>query len=442
MLKYDSRQLERKCDRSSEFKLMLFDLAIGGHYPGYIQNLVRYWCQHNLAGSLDIVVLPEFFSKHADVIDVASSYNNHNVNFIAIGAEEATSLSPRDSFGSRVQRSFQEWQLISKYAARIQPDHCLIMFFDTRQYPLALHRQLPCAFSSIYFRPTFHYDHFIKRQTTWRERLQQWREKLFMSRIMGHRQLKTLFCLDPFVVEHLEQFSSQVKSVALADPVHTYDSYQPPPEALKSSLGVAPNRQVFLLFGGLSERKGVLQLLAATSLLTAPISQKLCILLVGPMGFDPQQKLRMEQYIEQITRSQDVQIIVEDRFVLDREIQSYFKMADVILTPHQFHVGMSATLVRAAVAQKPVLSSDYGLMGEIARRYQLGLTVDSTDPQAIAQGITQFILKSPAEFGDQNQMKLFAQQNTAENFSRTIFENLCLAEDSQNIQYTDYQTIT
>ena len=369
-------------NRRQEFKLMLFELAVGGHYPGYIMHLVRYWCENNLAGSLDIVVLPEFLTRHTDVVNLASAYRVDNVNFIAITSKELESLSPRDSGFSRARRSFEEWQLIYKYAEKLKPEHCLIAFFDTRQYPLALHAQLPCPFSSIYFRPTFHYENFANGVVSWRERLQRWREVFLISRIMQHRQLQTLFCLDPFVVKHLARFNGKVKSVFLPDPVRTYDSYQPEPEALKNSLGIEPNRQIYLLFGGLSGRKGICQLLEATTLLTSDLGHKLCILLVGPMGEDTrlQNKLKMNHYIEQITRSQDVQIVVEDRFVPDREIQSYFQMADVILAPHQRHVGMSANLVRAATAQKPVLSSNYGLMGQIARKYELGLTVDSTVP--------------------------------------------------------------
>ena len=408
-----------------EFKLMLFELAWGGHYPGYIMHLVRYWCETNLVGSLDIVVIPEFLEKHTDVVDLAATYGVNNVNFIAISPEELESLSPRNSGFNRARRSFEEWSLIDKYAKKLKPEHCLIMFFDTRTYPLALHTQLPCPFSSIYFRPTFHYDSFVSRVINWRERLQQWRERFLMSRIMQHRQLQTLFCLDPFVVEHLDRFNGKVKSVYLPDPVFTYDSYEPEPEALRNSLGIEPNRQVYLLFGGLSARKGILQLLEAITLLTCDLSQKLCILLVGPMGFDlPQNKLKMDHYVAQITRHQDVQIVVEDRFVPDREIQSYFQMADVILAPHQCHVGMSANLVRAAAAQKPIMSSDYGLMGEVARHYQLGLTVDSTVPSEIAKGLTQLLLKSPAQFGDRSWMQRFAQQNTSEKFAATIFQNL------------------
>jgi UDP:flavonoid glycosyltransferase YjiC (YdhE family) len=63
-------------------------------------------------------------------------------------------------------------------------------------------------------------------------------------------------------------------------------------------------------------------------------------------------------------------------------------------------------------------------MGEISRRYQLGLTVDSTSPQAIADGLTQFLSKPRSEFGDRQAMQSFAAQNTAEQFARVIFERI------------------
>jgi glycosyltransferase involved in cell wall biosynthesis len=99
-------------------------------------------------------------------------------------------------------------------------------------------------------------------------------------------------------------------------------------------------------------------------------------------------------------------------------------MADVILAPYQRHVGMSGILLLAAAAQKPVLSSNYGLMGEIVRRYELGLTVDSTEPKEIAKGLTRFLVEDSDKLCDRAKMKSFAEQNSAEEFARVIFEHL------------------
>jgi glycosyltransferase involved in cell wall biosynthesis len=403
-------------------KLMIFDLALGGHYPGYIQHLVRYWCEQKFTGCLDIVVLPQFLEDHADVVAVASDYGVNNVKFRAIAPEEETKLRSRDSAFDRLKRSFQEWRLIEKYAKALQADRCLIMYFDTRQYPLALGATLPCPFSSIYFRPTFHYPSLTNKLPSRKEQLQQWREKFLLSRILVNPKLQTLFCLDPFVVKHLDQFRGKATGVHLPDPVQVYQDHQFSSEQLKSKLGIDRDRQIFLLFGGLNERKGINQLLEAVKFLPSVLAKQICLLFVG--AIDDKNKMKMEQSITEARESLPIQIIVKEQFIPEQTIQSYFEIADVILAPYQRHVGMSGILIRAAVAQKPVLSSDYGLMGEISRRYQLGLTVDSTSPQAIADGLTQFLSKPRSEFGDRQAMQSFAAQNTAEQFARVIFERI------------------
>ena len=74
---------------------------------------------------------------------------------------------------------------------------------------------------------------------------------------------------------------------------------------------------------------------------------------------------------------------------------------------------MSGILVRAAAAQKPVLSSGFGLMGEITRLYELGLTVDSSIPAQIAEGLCRFLQTNPINLCNPNKMNQFAQMNQA-----------------------------
>jgi glycosyltransferase involved in cell wall biosynthesis len=77
----------------------------------------------------------------------------------------------------------------------------------------------------------------------------------------------------------------------------------------------------------------------------------------------------------------------------------------------------------AAAAQKPVLGTDYGLMGELVKRYQLGIAVDSTQPAAIAAGIQQF-LTGAVQGIDAAVMKDWALQNSAQKYAETIFNGL------------------
>ncbi|OLP20478.1 glycosyl transferase family 1 [Leptolyngbya sp. 'hensonii'] len=401
--------------------LMLFELSVGGHYPGYIQHLVQYWRDQHLTGKLTIVVSPKFIEQHADVVESAAGYEQW-IRFISVTTAEAAALVPRKSPVHRAVRAFQMWCLLCKYAASVNASHCLIMYLDSFQTPLAVGTKAPCSLSGIYFRPTFHYNTLSHYDPSWKDRIQQWREKLILPHVFAHPQLQTVFCLDPFVIQPLSQFCHQVRVVSLSDPVQIYPHSEDTVFKLQEALGIQPNRLVFLMFGALDERKGIHQLLEATLMLPPELCQKLCLLFVGPIK--PQDKIRMQPQLTQLSETLGVQILIHDKFVSDHEIQPYFQLADVVLALYQRHVGMSAILARAATAQTPVLASDYGLMGEITQYYGLGLTVDSMVPAEIAQGLTQLLTEPPAKVGDRAKMYAFAEQNSAECYAKTIFEQI------------------
>ncbi len=197
-----------------------------------------------------------------------------------------------------------------------------------------------------------------------------------------------------------------------------YNNSDSQSEKLRQTLELDPDRNVFLMFGVLQKRKGIYQLLDAIALLPPHLCQKLCLLLVGPIGSELLIKTRIRELCEALP----IQVISHDQFVPDREIQPYFQVADVILAPYIRHIGMSAVLVRAAAAQKPVLASNYGLMGQMVKHHKLGITVDSSVPSEIAKGLTQFLVNPSIEFCDFSSMQSFAEQNSAENYAKTIFQ--------------------
>jgi len=412
--------------RNSDRKLMLFELDTRGHHPGYIQHLVKYWCDEKLSGHLDVLVSQKFMQQHSNIVEIASQCEQQTINFVAITPEEQyvlfESSQLENSFKGRIVRAFQEWDLVRKYAVSLGTTHCLLMYLDTILLRLAFGAKFPCKFSSIYFRPIFHYRTFANYTPARRESIWQLRDKVCLPQILRSSELQSIFCLDPLAVEPINKLTGKTKAVYLPDPVQIYNNTEPQLEKLKESLGIDSSRQVFLLFGVLAERKGIYQLLEAVKMLSPDLCKKLCLLLIGPMQL--QEKELISARISEISQSLPVQIICRHDFVTDQEIQPYFQIADVILAPYQRHIGMSAILVRAAAAQKPVLSSDFGLMGEVTCRYELGLAVDSTVPTEITKGFTRFLRESPENFGNKERMKQFAEQNDANQFATTIFKHL------------------
>lgn len=422
-------QLTRKPNQNraekQDCQLVIFELGYGGHYASYIRHLAEYWCDRELIGHLHIVVSPSFVKHHPDVTAIAFRCKEKNLSFVTITQEEEAKLISRKTSIHRAIRSFQEWKLLRQYATLLKASHCLLLYLDSFQAAIASGAKLPCSFSGIYFRPTFHYDSFAGYVPSWKNRLQQWREKsVILPRVMHHPKLQNLFCLDPFAVDRIDKLTSQAKAIHLPDPVPI--GKLPNPQVLKTfrdSLEIEGDRQAFLLFGALYDRrKGINEVLEAIERLPPHLCEKLCLLLVGQIFLNDNSPLK--RGIEELLQSHPVQIIVRDEFIPEEEIQLYFQSADVILAPYQRHVGMSGIAVLAAAAQKPLLISNFGLMGELARRWQLGLTVDSIDPAEIAKGLTQFLEKDSDKLCDRAQMKAFAEQNSAESFANVIFQHL------------------
>jgi glycosyltransferase involved in cell wall biosynthesis len=407
-------------------KLMLFDLALGGHHGNYIQHIIDYAHQQNFTGEIDIVVLPQFFETHRDTVEVVSNYKYPVVNFVPISETASAILGSRSFVTNRALRNFREWDIFCKYAQKLQTTYALVMYLDTYALPIAFGQQSPCSFSGIYFRPTFHYNTFVNYQPSWKKMLQHWREKITLDLILRRSKLHGLLCLDPFAVRSLKSHQHSHKVIHLADPVDPKPAFSLDIKCFQEKLGIEPHRRVFLLFGALDERKGIYQLLDAVKLLPPEITQNFCLLIVGKTNATEQAKIQPK--ISAICQKQPVQIVEVYDFIPESEVPKYFQSADIVLATYQRHVGMSGILLLAAAAGKPVLSSNYGLMGELVVHYHMGLAVDSTVPAQIAQAFSRCVLEAPETFCDRNQMKMLAEQNSIKLYTSTIFQYITGAD--------------
>lgn len=407
---------------TTAINLMIFELSVGGHYPEYISHIIYFWNEYQIKGHLDVVVSPLFLQQHGDVVGLIKELNLTNVKFTAITSTESDVLKPFNTGIDRNIRAWQEFGLMRKYANKLKCDRVFIPYIDNLQIPIVLNRLRGITYSGIYFRPSFHYQQVFQYKLTFRDRLQQWREKLTLSLLLRDPNLKTLFCLDSLAIEHINRLNNEQKAIYISDPVKIKVNSLSNVEQLKSNLKIESSRQICLLFGAMGKRKGLDKLLEAVVLLPRDLCRKLCILLVGKMSADLKEKYL--NTIEQLSSNLSVQIIIIDRYIPEEQIQSYFQLTDVVLAPYQRHIGMSGIINRAAIARKPVLASNYGLMGEMTRRYRLGLTVDSTKAIEIAAGLTELLTKSPDIYCDFNLMEQYAAQNTPEQFANTIFKQI------------------
>jgi glycosyltransferase involved in cell wall biosynthesis len=390
-------------------KLLLFELSADGHYPSYVRYLVEGW--NSRRGELLVVVSQRFAQRHGEWMGSERAGVSWNVLSLA----ETQSLNPRRYPWQRVQRACQEWDLLDRYIRRLGADHCLLPYLDSRRWPLLLRQPLSCGLTAIYFRPSFHYDRLQGQPSRWQYRL----ERLIVKRMIHHPALKTLLCLDGSAVVPLAALNPQVQVGYLPDPVAMVRATSQQVETLRQRLKVEPGRRVLLFFGAIHRRKGIYPLLQALRSLGAEASQ-LCLVLAGEI--DPLDAQTVQKRLHQLPSH--IQIIRQDQYLAESDLAAYFQMADLVLALYQHHVGMSGVLLRAAVAGRPVLCDRHGLIGSLTERYQLGLVVDATNPDQIAQLLSRWV-RSPQQLPYCLQsMQQFAWLHRDSQFASTLLESI------------------
>ncbi|MGB7416779.1 MAG: glycosyltransferase family 1 protein, partial [Thermosynechococcaceae cyanobacterium] len=290
----------------NSYRLMLFDLSIYGHHPSYIKYLLQYWHQKELPGQLVVLVSPRFLEAHCDVVELAQQLDPENIQFCAITVSEEAALKSRSTSIGRNLRNFQEWRLLCKYARSLRVDHVLTMYYDTYQNPILLNQMPHCPMSGIYFRPKFHYRDFRTASPQMKPTVREWWAKFLLERVLSKPKLHRLFSLDPFVMDHITP-RWRDKVIYLPDPIELTESSTDAAAALRKRFDIAPHRKVFLLFGALTERKGIYELLEAIPKLSPELTQQSAFIFLGESS--PAHREKIDPAIEHLCQLYPVQII-------------------------------------------------------------------------------------------------------------------------------------
>lgn len=388
--------------------IVLFDLNAGGHHGQYVKQLAQFWCARTFRGRLSIMVTSSLLKKHSDLVGLVEQCDRADIR----------ELPECPSSGNLVQISRMQGQILKNSLNELKPTHCLLLDFDLFQLPLAfgLRFKFPVSISGIYFRPFLHHKDLVRFRTGLGGFARLMRKRSVLAAALRNPHFKYLFSLDPYFAE--EYRSSTVRVLSLPDGIEPQVPSVSPSET-RREWGVESGRRLAFFFGSLAKRKGVIQTLDAVRLLSCENQSKLCLALVGTVALADQTAL-MER-LDILNSSSRVQLVKALRFVSDTEMINLFSASDLVLLPYQRHVGSSGILVRAAQAGKPVLGSNYGLIGRYICDFGLGIAIDSSISANIASGLSQW-LESPRDFPfDAKRASAFGKHHTASRFSEVIF---------------------
>lgn len=404
-------------DRVRGPHIVLLELYATGHHRSYLEMLVDYWLSSELPGRLTLFLSSDFESGHPDFVERLDALEGAGIFQVTYDVNANVS-----SGGLRaLWRTSREHTRAARHVLKtLSPDHLLFMYFDHAQLTVpalaaeALDRGT--RLSGIYFRPTFHYE-----ADGARSRLTHLRKRLLAMRAVRSDALYRLFCLDPYVVDPLNR---RLRPGRADVAVHVPDGVSRPDVSLTRSEQRArwdcgDDDVVFLFFGSIEPRKGIIHFLDALNQDTALLRDRARFVVAGRIP--PEWRVEITARIEKLSSS--LRISLDDRYIEDGEMASHFHACDIVLAPYVGHVGSSNVVIRAAAAGKPVIGPTEGLVGRQIRDHRLGVSVDTREPASIHAALVRGVQDAGSLF-DRARSSAFAEQNTAEKYARTVLAEL------------------
>jgi glycosyltransferase involved in cell wall biosynthesis len=183
---------------------------------------------------------------------------------------------------------------------------------------------------------------------------------------------------------------------------------------------IAAGDFVILMYGAISERKGLSKLLAALASPSMPPEVK--VLISGRQDASARVAIERALLMNPSLRSR---IACNDFYHSAVQEATCFMRADVVWLNYEGHLGMSGVLVQAARYQKPVISCADGVLGWHTKRKALGVVLPA---RAAPEEIAQVVRAMRADESGRVMMGLRGarafQANSTDDFQWRLFSTL------------------
>lgn len=400
-------------------QVLFFQPYSYGHHPVYVFSILQNLTEKQKDSLIFFLVSENFLDIYA--VDIASiKFLHNNVVFLSINQQEYQRWEGAKNIALK---AILEWHIISDWAKKLEVTDVFLFFYDHLQLPLVIsRRKRSFSLHGIYFHPNYHYDQLGFAAKDIKAKFLRIRKKFLFLFSIRNPVVKTILSLDPFFTEYIQEYlPHSMKCVYLPETTSIDNNVVVNKKVFYETWNIHAGQTVFLIFGVLSKRKGIFELLKSLECLSKEMAEKITILVVGKILPSDEQLLLSQ--IAHAKQNSVTQIVLHNREVSEAELNALFLGVDCVLALYKNHIGSSGVVVQSAAAHKPLIVSKWGLLGKTVIENKLGITVDVDDPVSIAKAL-ELMIKVPAQCYSPSLMRKFTLRNNATVFSQTIFESL------------------
>lgn len=287
-----------------------------------------------------------------------------------------------------IARELSYWRFFKKcykdLSTDVRPDVVFLPYLDYCLYAIGL---LGSPFEDrpwvgLAMRLSFHYREMDVIAP--RPALANIKKKLFL-RMLRNRLLRSLLTIDEPLADYLVGHGKADDKVTFfPEPVGWTDL--PNRNEARDELNLSLERTLILVYGAITERKGVVKLLRAMASPAFPASVD--VLLAGKQSPEIRELVREPWTTALLTEGR---LICLDRFIDGREERCLFGAADIVWLGYRGHYTPSGVLAQAAAAGRPIIACKEGIIGWQAERHKLGALVSPAQVNEIIDGINALI---------------------------------------------------
>ncbi|TAH07771.1 MAG: glycosyltransferase [Runella slithyformis] len=359
---------------------LIYDRDVSGHHLDYLQFLVEYLVEApaSVRPFFVFVLNPEAQKRFAPY--------ELMLRFHYLADSQVNSFETQQSV---LKRAAAEFDLLTKLASHYQAKRLFFMHLDAFQIELgkAQHWNRGIETAGILFLPfRKQYENGTTTASRLKRAVRGLRKYQQVKWMLQNPNLKEVFFLNDQdgVTQYNERFGGFF--AYLPDPIDQNLTVEASVETLKIKYQVPNERLIFLIYGHLSARKNIPNIMASLGGFSKERRSKISILVCGEPEKGYEQTLHAS--IDEAKKLHpEVAIVTHFQFfdpVLTNEV---FKLADVVLVPYIHFFSSSNILGLAAKYHKPLIASKLGIMGQLVQQYQLGQIINPESQAEIKQAM-------------------------------------------------------